>query len=376
MAEIHVRYKLSDKGKEAALAAGRNAGRDQLIVLRSPGHVPPEAPADVIARVLGLVKPDVPADPPADLVAAVKGLTEATLLLAQVLDPSTTRNVVVEDASPELWGLAVSLAKTNDKGASTVAVGYDDESGYATVGYTILHDRRCDVFSPSPETERRWLDAPATAAVLLPAERDRRAALKILAAEADVRAALAATEYSERMGREKRDHRYERAVSFLKHNAAYADLPEVAALAALVAADDRTALLGTTKGWSHVTPEDVAQEAVNNAKRAAERAVKGAWIAAHGSEHLRLLFDRDMSFESEYERERLAFEHPGWQFGGETLSSSMSRQPTVAEFAYCDAVIAANPGAVMGWHDRKYVPVQKYMNRTIYLPAPAAEPTT
>lgn len=135
MAQIVIQYPLSTEGKVAALAAGVNAGDTQTIILRSPGHKAPEAPADVVARVTGSA-PVEPADARTPgLVEAVEALVASTALLIRMLDPGSQANVTVEDASPELWELAVSLAETDRHGASTIDITNFQVMDYQMGGY-------------------------------------------------------------------------------------------------------------------------------------------------------------------------------------------------------------------------------------------------
>lgn len=367
MAEISVYYRLSAEGKAAALLAGRNAGDMQRIILRSPGHVQSEAPADVVARIMGWKLPEV-SESPATLLEAVKGLAEATTLLVQVLNPEASLNVVVEDATPDLWELAVSLALTYEKGNSSVACGFDSEYGSVTTGYTVVFDQKHSRFKVDSTRAYRHMDRLYTAAELLPTEGLRRATLEVCAKNANAEAAEKMQEYNATKAAEALEWPYRRAVDFLEANSEFSDLPEVAALAALVAAGERTAFLDR---GGEKSPLAKAEAAKAEAKVAASRAMKGEWIAEHGSALLRRLFEEGLDIDSQYADERLAIECPGWVWGGAENRGGYARKPTLAEYEWYDVVKATSPDAVLGLvggDNGKCVPVRRYMNRTIYRP--------
>lgn len=376
MAEIHVFYHLSDNGKVAALAAGRNAGDRQHIVLRSPGHVAPEAPIDVLSRVLKFAErlPDAPATN-ASLVDVAKGLTAAVAVLAQALDPSTAQNVTVEDASPETWALATGLAVTNKDGFSAVAIGYDTNYFAATVGYSVYHETRRNVFEVKPDQEMRPSDRLLTAAEALPLEFARRAALAPLLAEAQAEAERQAAAYNAEKAEESLQSYSNQATSFLERNMEYADLPEVVSLQALVDAGDRAALVGSYE----TRPQEIAEKAVTKAKTAKTLMERRMWVDQYGSERTKRLAAEGLNFESEYQEERLQLEMSGWKYGGEYPSSN-SRKPTLGELRLLDFARQATSEEVtlrwVGTYDKGgYRPGRRFMDRHVYLNKPV-EPGT
>lgn len=344
-AHILVLYRLSEQGRTAALSAGINAGEVQTIVLRAPGYEVPEAPADAVKAMVDAASAtldaakDAPVTP--DLAVAVAALVAVTGALVQVLDPSTTRNVTVEQASPELWDLAVSLATINDKGESTISVRPSRYSSY-TAGYK-PEAGRDGAYGVAEVSSYEHFDGIQTAEVLLPAERDRIAALKGAYAAAVAEANRLNAERAAQKLAEAREYAVTSAGSFLEREAEWLHLPEVAAVKALVEANDVDALYAG--GTYDKRPQEVADKAIRAAKAQAAYDLKAAWIRAHGSAHAqRLLAEMGTIDDSMYANERLAVERPGWKYSGHNYSSDVGT-PKPDELDRLAAARLVDPGA-------------------------------
>lgn len=378
MAEIHVFYHLSSAGQAAALLAGRNAGEEQRIILRSPGHVAPEAPVDVLTRVLKLTEqlPSETTNKDAGLKDVVQGLTATIAVLAQTLDPATMRNVTVEDASPETWELATKLAVTNKDGGSAVAIGYDTEYGGAITGYRVDHDTRRNVFEVKPETKMMPSDRLLTAAEALPLEVARREALVPLLAQANAEAEAQAAAFNAKKAADSARYTLDNARSFLERNSEFAGLPEVIAVQALVDAGD---VEGLSK-YDHrdsTRPVDLADRAISKLKTEREVQGKKDWVAAHGSEHLRLLVAGDFAhWEADYREERLRFEMPGWKYGSDYPGDR--RKPTLGELRLFEEAKKLVPDVSLRWvgdyHKGVYRPGTQFLGQNVYLDRNPVEP--
>lgn len=355
MAEIIVSFPLSPKGMAEALLAGRNAGQMQYIILRDPNFARVEPPQDVLLRVLGINLNTATQAPDATLVDAARALAEAVTLLAKVLDPSTTQNITVETATPEVWALAVQLAKQNADGTAHVSCGYDSEN-YRITGYKAEFQQNTSRFIAKAMSERSGLDRVQTACELIPWEQTRRAALREeeAACIAECQRLAAARQAEVEASRLETD---QREVERTLHTySKWAHLPEAEALREALASSERLNTHDLIWKFS---------QAVTRAEKALVQAEDSAWINAHGSTLLRRQHADGHNVSALYEAERLALECPGWKSGG----SPSSALPTEAEYASLDKARMAHPDAIMGEvRGVGLVPVRKYRDRYIYLP--------
>ena len=364
MAEIKVLYRLSPEGQVSALRAGRNVGMKQTIILRSPDHIPPEAPADIIARVMGWKLPDVLDT--AGLADSVKDLAEATTLLARTLDPESNPDISVENATPELWELAVSLCgPPNKSGQASILCGYDaSESGDTIVGFTVVWNSRQNRFDVTPTWKYQPYNVMRTAAELLLDERDRRATKTELSDAAFRDAEEQARAYNEEVHRAMLERTYEKSARIVEETREYAHLPEVAHLAALVGNNDREALVdGELIGAS---PCNKATRAVYRAKEAAADAEMKSWIAEYGSTLLRAHLRNGIDVPDLYQAERLQHALPGWKFARDSYTPN--RIPELREYQHLELVQQRHPEAKLGFTDGFHVPMLPFMGMMVYYP--------
>lgn len=367
MAEIHILYRLSIVGQKAALLAGKNAGAMQTIILRSPGHDTPEAPTDVLARVLKIAE-KMPEAPPSDakLADVAKALTSSILILAQSMDPTLTRNLTVEEASPDLWEMATKMAITDKSGVSSIRVNHDNDLGSVTTGFSVRHDTHKNIFQVEAETTYSALDRLYMAEEILTLEKIRRENLSLAYDAACMDAEAQKNAYNAAETEKQTQRVLESANRFLEQYGDYASLPEVIALRSFIEKKDfaRNAF----------EPENNAETAVRRAKEAATLEEKKAWVKTYGSERTQRLAKENLPFDSEYQEERLHLDMPGWKYGGEYPPSGI-RPPTLGELRLLDTARAetftsdkVDGDCVLRWvHPLKeYRPGRRFMGRQVY----------
>lgn len=387
MAQITVIYLLSPEGQRTALAAGRNSGEKQVILLMSPDHKPPTPPAELLADITQKAAQMNEAGAGKDMTTVARSLIEAITLFAKVLDPSVQQDVTVETATPELWAQAVSIAKMDNEGTCLLPIRIDTEHLTETTGYTV--ESRGSYggtrFEVTPQNDRGNRYARLmTAAELIPPEVGRQKYLKELASIRYEEAKQKAAEWNEALQKEERDRTLREAQSRLDDAKDFAHLPEVQRLAALVSAQDIVALResGMLSG---------VLQAISRAKDRQVKDAEMAWVMAHGSEYLQRLYGSGHPDETLYRKERLALELPGWKFGGK---DGGSRKPTLDELRFYDEVCQrivkgewapglsasdlaekAYPRVRLGiTSDNRFgVPVFTFMGWGIYLPLPTTK---
>ena len=346
--EIHLSYFLSPAGQAAALAAGVNAGELQTIILRAPDYEEPAAPVDALKAVLDAATATSEAATgeaasPA-LADVAKVLVTSIAALAVALDPSSTRNVTVEQADADLWALAVSMAGMTRNGEAILTLRHDERPSWIS-NYHVVWDEHKYQAVVTPNTEWGGFDAIQTAATALPAERDRRAALKESETAAWEEARTLAEKKTQERLADARTTAVSSAVFFLERESAWADLPAVAALRALVDANDVDAIYAG--GDWNKRPAEAARKAIEAAKAKAQFDEKAAWVREYGSPHAqRLLAEMGTVDDTMYRAERLAAERPGWKYGSTSYYSSMPT-PSLDDLDRLQAAKAVEPEATL-----------------------------
>jgi hypothetical protein len=122
------------------------------------------------------------------------------------------------------------------------------------------------------------------------------------------------------------------------------DMPETRALMAAAA----------KSAAKSAADSEAAAKAAAAAKSAAEQAARDemlAWIAAHGSPHLRRCIAEGIECRSSYQDERLAAERPGWRWYDDVRGTfEAPSNPPAEAFALLDAARKIAPDAKLGWY--------------------------
>ena len=380
MARIVIAYRLSETGRRVALASGRNAGEEQVIILQSPDHKDPE-PIALDPEIPKALAEAAKGAPKSEIGVFARELIQAVSVLAQALDPTVTRDTNVEVASPELWALASGFAALGANGFDSIGLGNDDSRGNTYSGYSVREDRGRGTLVIDNDRTTLAFDRPMTAAELIPAEKLRREALMASLAAARVEHTRRATELQieravEDLALARRRVEYDRA-----RLTTHRDLPAVTALDALLATPDPTDLAALQSLASQLSSaRETATTAMKVAEESLAKKTMSAWIREHGSEHLSRLADfseeaNTSSLREEvrkmYFEERLKAELRGWVKGGNSRYSSndQNRPPTLDELDLHERAKRSLPNAKLEWFrdTKQYLPTGSFLGEEIHL---------
>jgi|APSaa5957512622_1039677.scaffolds.fasta_scaffold00148_22 hypothetical protein len=400
---IIVRYQLSKAGIATALRHGRNCDRNQTIVLQSPDYEAPKPPQDALEEIVGGVS-GVEAPQGAEAATAVLNkMIEVTQSLAKALNPFASDDVIVEQADDEIWEIACEMASTNRGQTPFINIHDDDHDRndfaywHRNVGYelSVAKDRpnpyKATVsVKPVRHGDGCAIDAPASAAAMLPREKARRDGLAILFEQIEQQQAERVIELDAELKAKLQADALEKAVAALGddetasstwralRSSDYDHLPEVAALKAAVVAG-----VVTPTVWGGCSELSEADSAVSKAMKQAKDEAKchdmAAWADQHGSKRLQRMFADGMDAKSVYEAERLAHDLPGWKaIDGYGSTPKAPFNPTDEQYDHFDRAVETfsefapelRCSTFENRNSSSNMPVVNHLGKTLWLPMP------
>lgn len=421
---IYLVYLLSEEGRRAALATGRNAGEKQTLIVYAPGTSP--AQTDEITSAVRAVSDatksvaenkDTPNDTRAKLAEMVSALVAATTRLGLILDPQTALNLDTEVADQATWEGLSKLASVNpETGIATLAVRIGGLSTYSNRTFRDFklvpasERQRFErdlsnvfEFAYQPIDEDGSFDAIQTAAQLLEAQttlladrarNEERIKAEGLAANQDGARRKFAKEQESRLTSLRHTLGLEEDGSFSPIPEREADIdfdalrasPEYTALRAFYDA----ALADPNSSAEYEYEQvDAIRHVKEEQRRARGQAEMEAWINANGSPYLRRLlaagmvkwggyFGANYSGHNQdvYTKEVLAAELPGWVIARDSYSGNDNKvsSPTLADFDLLEVarrqISDAELRNIGDWKNKKVAAVGTWRGLTVVYQLP------